>query len=119
MLLYLIRGIPGSGKSTLQKNWGRDHFETDMWFEQNGGYDRAKIKVAHEWCKSHARAALEAGRDVVVSNTFLKRWEMQFYLDTANHVGAVVQEITMQGRWQNTHGIPIEQVLEMEKYFEK
>ena len=31
-MLYIVRGIPGSGKSTFAKSLGGTHFETDMFF---------------------------------------------------------------------------------------
>ncbi len=117
--LILIRGIPGSGKSTLARALNlRHHYEADMWFDQNGGYDRAKIKQAHDWCQKRAAAALAAGECVVVANTFCRKWEMQPYLDAAKKYGATVEIIVASGRWQNVHGVPPEIVRQMEARFE-
>jgi len=43
--LILVRGLPGSGKSTFAKSLGGVHIETDMFFIQDGEYkfDGAKI----------------------------------------------------------------------------
>ena len=51
--LILVRGIPGSGKSTFAKSLGGTHFETDKFFMVDGEYkfDGTKIKEAHKWCK--------------------------------------------------------------------
>ena len=117
--LFLIRGVPGSGKTTYAKNLGiSDHFEADMWFEQNGGYDPAKIKQAHEWCQKQAIDAMCAGRDVVVSNTFTRLWEMKPYKDAARRLGVKVIEKVMTGEWGNVHGVPAEKVLQMRERFE-
>lgn len=94
------------------------HYEADMWFEQNGGYDRAKIKLAHEWCQQCAESALASGFDVVVANTFTRKWEMTFYLEAAKRHGASVEVIIAAGRWQNVHGVPSEIVRQMEARFE-
>ncbi len=51
--LYIVRGIPGSGKSTFAKTLGGQHYEADMFFiDENGVYnfDFTKIKDAHQWC---------------------------------------------------------------------
>lgn len=50
--LVLIRGLPGSGKSTMAKVLalvGYQHFEADMFFVRDGTYcyDRSRIREAH------------------------------------------------------------------------
>ena len=37
-VLYIVRGIPGSGKSTFAKSLGGTHFEADMFFMKDGEY---------------------------------------------------------------------------------
>jgi hypothetical protein len=54
-ILYLIRGIPGSGKSSLAKSLGGKHVEADMYhLDENGNYNwkPVDVKKAHEWCQS-------------------------------------------------------------------
>ena len=54
-VLYIVRGIPGSGKSTFAKTLGGQHYEADMYFideEGNYKFDGTKIKDAHKWCQS-------------------------------------------------------------------
>ena len=85
--VVIIRGLPGSGKSTLAKSMvDYLHFEADMYLEINGEYvyDASKIKQAHDWCVASAKNALEKGANVVISNTFVKLWEIQRYIDTSN-----------------------------------
>ena len=45
-ILYLLRGVPGSGKSTVAQNIGGTHFETDKYFMVDGEYkfDPTKLK---------------------------------------------------------------------------
>ena len=117
--LFLIRGVPGSGKTTYAKTLGiPDHYEADMWFDANGGYDHARIKLAHEWCQQQAIAAMQAGRDVVVSNTFTRLWEMGPYKNTAIKLGVKIIEKVMTGEWTNVHGVPVEKVRQMRERFE-
>jgi hypothetical protein len=117
--LFLIRGVPGSGKTTYAKTLGvADHYEADMWFEQNGGYDPSKIKQAHEWCRQKAVAAMRDKRDVVVANTFTRLWEMKPYKDAATQLGVTVFEKVMNGEWENVHGVPAGKVRQMRERFE-
>ena len=118
-ILYLIRGVPGSGKTTYAKTLGiADHYEADMWFEANGGYNPAKIKHAHEWCRRMATEAMDAGRPCVVSNTFTRLWEMEYYQAVAKRLGYEVHEVVMRGEWPNVHGVPDDKVRQMRARFE-
>jgi predicted kinase len=117
--LYLIRGIPGSGKSTYARSLNiPDHFEADMWFDQNEGYNPSKIKQAHSWCLNQTLEVMKQGKPVVVSNTFIRLWEMKSYQEAAKHFGYEVEEITMTGRWPNVHGVPENKIQEMLNRFE-
>lgn len=117
--LILVRGIPGSGKSTFAKTLGiADHYEADMWFEQNGGYDPAKLRYAHAWCLKKTLDAMKEGFDVVVSNTFTMLWEMDSYIDAANMHGYDIFEIIVDGGYKNVHGCPDDKVQKMKNRFE-
>ena len=118
--LTLVRGIPGSGKTTLAKSMGVRHYEADMWYDRfnAGRFDASKLKVAHAWCQSKTQAALCEGDDVVVSNTFTRRWELQPYIDMAKMLGVRVEEVVCEGRFQNVHGVPEDRVAEMAARFE-
>lgn len=112
--IVLIRGLPGSGKSTMAKNMeGYVHFEADMFFEVDGAYihDPSKIRDAHDWCVDAARVALEQGKNVVVSNTFIKIWELQRYVD----IGFPFRVIEANGKWKNIHGVPDEKIQNMKE----
>lgn len=110
--LVLIRGLPGSGKSTCAKVLvaeGYKHFEADMYFTAPDGtykYDVRLINEAHEWCQDKAREALSRGERVVVANTFTRFWEMQPYIDMANARDIKYEVRTALGSYQNIHGTP-------------
>lgn len=116
-LLTLVRGLPGSGKSTMAKaiamDTGAIHLEADMYFVKDGEYkfDPMQIKFAHEWCQAQALKALMDNRNVVVSNTFVKKWEMQAYFAMASAEVAEVCVLIANGNYGNVHGVP-EEVIE-------
>lgn len=116
--LTLVRGLPGSGKTTYALGLdGYVHFEADMFFIVDGQYiyDKSKIKQAHDWCFNSAKAALNKGLNVVVSNTFLKKWEMQRYID----IGYPFKVVEMQGKWESIHDVPQEVINSMAKVMEE
>lgn len=85
--LVLVRGLPGSGKSTLAKSM-KDfvHLETDMYRTNKEGiytFNHKDTGPAHKWCLESTRNYLKAGRNVVVSNNFVRLWELECYADIA------------------------------------
>lgn len=108
MKLYLIRGLPGSGKSTYAKGLHALHLEADQYHVRDGRYqfNPSKVKAGHEWCHAMVKNALGLGIDVAVSNTFTQKWEMAPYLEMAKAFGATVEVITMRGNYGSVHGVP-------------
>jgi len=121
--LILIRGLPGSGKSTMAGKITPNYFEADQFFMHNGVYDyqMEKIGEAHAWCQKKVKHAMIYGfNPVVVSNTFVKRWEMDAYLELASQHGYRITEITMSGPLHaNVHGVPDEVIARMRSQWEK
>jgi predicted kinase len=117
--LILIRGLPGSGKSTMAKERfpNHRHLETDQYFEREGKYqyDVKKMPEAHAWCQARAKELLKQGHDVVVSNTFTQRWEMGPYLK----MGYPATILTATGQYANVHGVPAEKIEQMKKRWEE
>mgnify|MGYP003611165776 CR=1 FL=1 len=122
--LILIRGIPGSGKSTMAKvlsKAGFKWFEADTYHLNSEGdycFDRTKVKAAHSWCQSETRKALEAGNNVVVSNTFTQLWEMAPYFDMAKTLGIEPNVYVAQGNWKNVHNVPDDVIANMRNRWE-
>jgi len=126
--LYIVRGIPGSGKSTFAKTLGGTHFETDEFFMVDGEYkfDPTKLKEAHRWCQDSVNTAMilnhTAGLNnvIVVSNTFTQEWEMEPYFQMADTYGYKVFSVIVENRHGgiNTHGVPEDKLQVMRDRFE-
>ena len=127
-ILYIVRGIPGSGKSTFAKTLGGTHFETDNFFMVDGEYkfDVTKLKVAHEWCQNSVNTAMiltittDLNNTIVVSNTFTQEWEMKPYFDMAETYGYRVFSLIVENRHGgvNQHGVPEDKLEIMKNRFE-
>ena len=123
--LILIRGLPGSGKSTFAKTYvelGYAHFEADMYFldkEGNYKFNPKYIKEAHFWCKKNCEYSLRNKRSVVISNTFTQKWEMKDYIDLAEKYDVEIEILETKGNFQNVHGVPVEVIEKMKTCWEE
>lgn len=124
--LYLIRGCPGSGKSTFAKQLFdaglvADVFEADQWFENNnhGKFDPAQLYQAHKACQAWAKIVIESGESVAVSNTSTMEKEVKVYQDIAVNAGANFVSLIVENRndTKNIHGVPPEKVQIMKDRF--
>lgn len=131
--LILLRGVPGSGKSTTARLLGAvgagiAHFEADMFFIEDGKYkfDGSKIKAAHNWCKNSVEHAMLLNHTtgdnsrIIVSNTFTQEWEMESYYELAKSWGYTVFSLIVENRHDgiNEHGVPEDKVEQMRNRFE-
>jgi predicted kinase len=124
MELILVRGLPGSGKSTFAKSLGCPCFEADDYFVSKEGkyiFDGSKIKLAHEWCKGRVGELMKEGiKKIAVSNTFTQEWEMDDYYQLASNFGYVVYSVIVENRHNgtNVHGVPEDKLKIMKERFQ-
>jgi len=121
--LILLRGLPGSGKSTFANLLGGIHVEADQYFMQDGEYkfDASKLKQAHNWCKLRVEHSMEDGADkITVSNTFTQEWEMDAYFELAEKYGYQTFCLIVENRHdsKNIHGCPDDKIEQMRNRFE-
>lgn len=127
--LYLIRGTPGSGKSTFAKklldadlvSWV---FEADLYFTDitTGEYkfDASKLGEAHENCQYCTKLWLSKhSESVAVSNTSTTEKEVEVYRKIAEDAGANFVSIIVEHRHNgvNTHGVPEDKLQQMKARF--
>ena len=124
--LILIRGLPGSGKTTLAKTIDNDsvfyyRIEADNYFcGANGKYnfDASKLHAAHSWCISIAEDIISKGHRVIVSNTFTTKKELKPYFDIAKRYNIIPTVILCQNNFGSIHNVPEETLEKMKKRFQ-
>ncbi|XP_074842436.1 NEDD4-binding protein 2-like 2 isoform X2 [Carettochelys insculpta] len=134
-LLLILRGLPGSGKTTLSRilhgqNPDGVVFSTDDYFRQQDGYtyNVAQLGDAHNWNQKRAKQAMDQGRSpVIIDNTNTQAWEMKPYVETALGKGYRVEFHEPDTWWKfdpeelekrNKHGVSREKIAQMLERYE-
>lgn len=127
-VLTIIRGLPGSGKTSLARALQADafehgadippYFEADKWFFECNDcvFDGSKLGIAHEWCRENCKMAMEAELDhIIVSNTAITQKEWMPYYEMAEEYGYQVQVIDVYGTFKSVHNVPEKTMKKMEE----
>ncbi len=135
MKMFILRGLPGSGKSTktheiIKQEGSSKVCSADHYFiRPDGIYDwnPKLLKQAHFWCYNNARQGCQQGSTIIIDNTNIKRADMQPYLDLATEFKYDVEEIVV-GKFdeesckvyaeRNVHDCPLDTILKRAKLFE-
>ena len=133
-ILFIVRGLPGSGKSTFAEKLVGHNFlvcEADKYFinKETGEYkfDISKIKDAHESCRAMVEMYMRDStmndqfyREIAVSNTFTQELEMDPYNKLAEKYGYKIFSVIVENRHGgvNEHGVPEDKLEQMKNRFE-
>ncbi|KAG8040718.1 hypothetical protein G9C98_002714 [Cotesia typhae] len=141
-IIVLMRGLPGSGKSTEARNListtlAKDPsiyvFSTDDFFQlHNRGvykYDPTKLSEAHSRNQNRVLNAMKSGRTpIIVDNTNLQVWRMHPYVIMAADNGYIIEVLETNNPWaynvnelarKNIHGVSKEKIRIMLDRYEK
>lgn len=125
--LYLIRGLPGSGKSTFAMELANaldcNHFEHDQYlYTEEGDYvwTPGRMAYAYRQCLRDTESTMAEGEPVVVSNVFPTSKSLKNYRKLAEKYGHRVTYIVVENRrgGQNIHDVPQEALDDMRRAFQ-
>ena len=131
-VLFLVRGLPGSGKTSFASAIWNDYAvcEADKFFydkEGNYNFDGSKLKEAHAWCKNEVESRMIEHQnnqqyypEIAVSNTFTQEWEMEDYFKLAEKYGYKTVSLILENRHggKNVHGVPDDKIEIMKNRFQ-
>ena len=129
--LILLRGLPGSGKTTLAKiilqlrsTDEPEILSADDFFEDKEGdynFDPTKLKEAHNYCQFRCSERMRQQKaKIVVANTFTQEWEMDEYFKMAERYNYRVHTVIVENRHgnENVHGVPEDKLQQMKNRFQ-
>ena len=129
--LILLRGLPGSGKTTLAKiilqlrsTDEPEILSADDFFEDKEGdynFDSTKLKEAHNYCQFRCSERMRQQKArIVVANTFTQEWEMDEYFKMAERYNYRVHTVVVENRHgnENIHGVPEDKLQQMKNRFQ-
>ncbi|AVQ12670.1 AAA family ATPase [Leptospira santarosai] len=122
--LILLRGLPGTGKSTLaellSENGRYPVFSVDDYFTdpktKEYNFDPKKNHLAYKYCEERVRQEAMSGTSKIFSdNTFTLSWEMEPYFQIASRFGYAVFVVTVENyhNGKNIHSIDDESLKKM------
>lgn len=122
-ILYLIGGVPGSGKTTLARKLVSEMniFETDKFFYESGKYNFqfSMLGVNHEKNRLAVEKAMKQNvPEIVASNTFTTKRERAPYIELAANHGYLVQFIIVQSDFTSLHNVPADTIKKMKDRFD-
>lgn len=130
--LYLVRGLPGAGKTSFVRNltsvlsnviWSLRNFEADQYFYDSDGnynFDIEKLHAAHMQCQTKTSKAMDdLVQCIFVSNTFTTEKELKPYLQLAEEKGYQVVSLVVENRHggKSVHNVPEEALTRMKNRF--
>lgn len=124
-MLIIVRGLPGSGKSTIARRLLAEdyerfvHLENDMFLTKATGeyiWSPSAYKAASAKCFEITKLRLATGFHVIVSNCFLTNKAIKKYADLVNIDNLYI--IDVKSRFESIHNMSDKVMKRMQSSFE-
>jgi len=128
-ILYIMRGVPGSGKSFLARQLSGKNgsiLSTDDYFMDSQGnykWNPNEMKIAHQWNSERVKKAIDQRvSPVILDNTNVSRWELRQLKPLVEYAEVQEYEVIIKEPktpWafdpeelakRNTHGVSLEAI---------
>lgn len=123
--LFLVRGLPGAGKTTIAKGLSVFNISADECWSYDytvdpRGFDTDELRKAHERCKQTVEIWMRNNKTkIAVHNTFTTHREMRPYYNLAKHYGYRVHRLVVEHvhEGESEHNVPKETIDKMRERF--
>lgn len=109
--LNLVRGLPGSGKSTIGRKFGHTLLEADMYHTTVYGeylFDHGRVPLASKWLIDTTMRLLVSKQSVTVTGVFCTNKSIWSFKELAEEVGATFTVVEMAQGFTSVHNVPDE-----------
>lgn len=125
MFLYILRSVPGAGKTTLANSLNAIVCSADDFMLNSEGqyeFDPNMLHYCHKSCYNKAEEAMKNKSErIVIANTNVRERDVNQYKKLGESYGYYVFSLVVENRHgnSNVHDVPVEKLIEMESTLKK
>lgn len=125
MFLYILRSVPGAGKTTLANSLNAVVCSADDYMVNAEGqyeFNPSRLHYCHKSCYNKAEEAMKNQTErIVIANTNVRERDVNQYKKLGESYGYYVFSLVVENRHgnSNVHDVPAEKLLEMESTLKK
>jgi hypothetical protein len=122
--LIIVRGLPGTGRTTLSRKWNTTHIPVEashFFYRQNRRlcfYPRL-VSLSYQWSLLRTTFHLKQGRNVVVSGRFMQENDLMLYILLGEHFRTNTRILQTQDIGENPHFMTVKHINWMRDHWEE